>query len=197
MPQLTVIFLGPQGCGKGTQLKLLTDHLAKLDPARAILHPAMGALLRELAACDTYTSSLLQPVLAEGKLVEYAVSVAVFGNYFLQNLQDNEHILIDGFPRNMDQIMFLDSAMRFYKREAPVVVRIEISDDEAVKRLLARGRSDDTDSGIHARLAWTRKSEKEIEAWFKSNPRYRFVEIDGQHSIEDTHRAVLGALNLA
>lgn len=194
---MTVIFLGPQGCGKGTQLKLLAEHLTKVDPARPVLRPAMGSLLRSLAERDTHAASLLRPVLASGSLVEYAVSVPLMGNYLLDNLTGNQHLLIDGFPRSIDQVEFVDSAMRFYKRENPTVVRIEISDDEAIKRLLARGRGDDTDTAIHARLSWTRKAEKEIEGWFTNHPQYRFVEINGERPIEDTHQLVLKALTLA
>lgn len=197
MPQQTIIFLGPQGCGKGTQLKLLSDHLSHKDPGRSTLAPAMGALLRDLAQKDTYSASLLRPVIESGKLVEYAVSVPLFGGFLLENMKDSQHLLIDGFPRSIEQVEFVDSMMRFYKRSEPTVIRIEITDEEAVERLIKRGRSDDTPEAIRTRLAWTRTAEKEIEAWFKQHPSYRFVEVDGMGTIEETHQRVLAALNLA
>lgn len=197
MHPLTVIFLGPQGCGKGTQLKLLADHLAATDPSREILKPAMGSLLRELAQKETYAASLLRPVIAQGGLVEYAVSVPLFGNYLLEHLSAEQHVLMDGFPRSIEQVTFLDSAVRFYKRAQPTVVRIEISDEESLKRLTLRKRSDDTPDAIRSRLAWTRKAEAEIEAWFKSHPGFSFVEIDGSGTIEETQAKVRAALSLA
>lgn len=196
MQPLTVIFLGPQGCGKGTQLKLLAEHLEKLDPSRTILKPAMGSLLRDLAARDTYASSILRPIIAQGGLVEYAVSVPLFGSYLLENLREGQHMLVDGFPRSIEQVTFLDSAVRFYKREMPIVIRIAISDEESLKRLSVRHRSDDTPEAIRARLAWTRKAEAEIEAWFKSHEGFRFVEIDGSGTIEETQAKVRSALSL-
>ncbi len=196
MQSQTVIFLGPQGCGKGTQLKLLADFLRQTDPSRAVLSPAMGSLLRSLAEGDTYAGSLLRPVLEHGELVEYAVSVPLFGNYLLENLKDDEHVLIDGFPRSIEQVTFLDSAVRFYNRHDPLVIRIEISDEESLRRLALRKRSDDTPEAIRSRLAWTRKAEKEIEEWFRKHPSFRFVELDGAGTIEETHAKVLNALNL-
>ncbi len=197
MQEQTVIFLGPQGCGKGTQLKLLADHLLKADSGRTILAPAMGSMLRSLAQEDSYASALLRPIIEKGGLVEYAISVSLFGGYLLKNLKENQHLLIDGFPRSIEQVSLLDSAVRFYNRASPVVIRIEISDEESIERLLLRKRSDDTPEGIKARLAWTRKAEKEIEEWFKAHPSYRFVEIDGSGTIEETQQKVVAALNLA
>ena len=197
MPPLTVIFLGPQGCGKGTQLKLLAEHLSKTDPARSVLTPSMGSMLRSFSEQDSYAASLLRPILERGELVEYAVSVPLFGNYLLEQVKEDQHVLVDGFPRSIEQVTFLDSAVRFYKHQNPVVIRIEISDEESLKRLALRHRSDDTPDAIRARLAWTRKAEKEIEEWFRGRPGYRFVEIDGEGFIEATHAKVLEALQLS
>jgi adenylate kinase len=191
----TVIFLGPQGCGKGTQLKLLADYLASMD-TRQVLTPAMGNLAREFVARDTYASSLLRDVMAQGRLVEYAVSVPLMGSYLLEHVKGNEHILIDGFPRSIEQVEFLDSAARFDGWESPTVIRIEISDDESLRRLALRHRSDDTPEAIRSRLAWTRQAEEKIKGWFIAHPTYRFVEIEGTGTIEETQAKVRAVLNL-
>ncbi len=158
--------------------------------------PAMGSMLRTLAAKQTHAGALLRPVLERGDLVEYAVSVPLFGSYLLENLKGDEHVLIDGFPRSIEQVEFLDSAARFYGWQKPTVVRIEISDEESLKRLALRKRSDDTPEGIRSRLSWTRKAEKEIEVWFNAHGTYHFVEIDGNGSIEETQTKVRTALAL-
>ena len=129
-------------------------------------------------------------------MVDYAFGLPLLGNYLLQNSTEDQHVLIDGFPRSIEQVTFLDSAVRFYQHVNPVVIRIEISDEESLKRLALRHRSDDTPEGIRARLAWTRLAEKEIEAWFRARNSYRFVEIDGMGTIDETKQKVLAALNL-
>jgi adenylate kinase family enzyme len=84
--------------------------------------------------------------------------------------------------------------MRFYKREKPTIVYINISDEEAVSRLVKRGRADDTEEGIRARLKWTREHMTPILAWFRANPLYRVVEINGNQSIEAVHAEIDAAL---
>ena len=198
MQPLTAIFLGPQGCGKGTQISLLKEYLAKQDPTRAIVHFEMGKQLRELAAREDYTGRLTNEILLGGNLIPYAVSSSLFALYLMQNLPTNgEHLLIDGFPRTATQVPMLDSALvEFYKRLAPTVVCINISDEEAVKRLLLRGRSDDTEESIRKRLLWSQEETMPNLAWFRANSAYRVVDIQGEQSIDSIHHDVLGKLGL-
>ncbi|MEK7613025.1 MAG: nucleoside monophosphate kinase, partial [Patescibacteria group bacterium] len=97
--------------------------------------------------------------------------------------------------RTEDQVAILDSAMRFYKREQPTVVYINISDEEAVKRLIKRGRADDTEAGIRERLRWTREHMDPILSWFRKNPLYRVVEINGEQTIEAVSKDIAAALS--
>lgn len=196
---LTAIFLGPQGCGKGTQLALLKDYLTQHDSARAVAHFEMGKTLRELATKDDYTGRLTDEIVKSGGLIPYAISASLFALYLMQNLPTNEeHILIDGFPRTATQVPMLDSALvEFYKRIMPTVVVLNISDDEAVRRLLPRGRNDDTEEGIRKRLQWSREETMPNMEWFRSNPTYRVLEINGEQSIEGTHTEVLEKLGFS
>ncbi|HVU79987.1 MAG TPA: nucleoside monophosphate kinase [Candidatus Paceibacterota bacterium] len=197
MNPLTVIFLGPQGCGKGTHAELLEAYLRKSDPPRQVLYFSAGKQLRAFVEEKSYTADLNRSIIEKGGLLPTFLSVHVFADQLMREMKGNEHLLIDGFPRTEDQVPVLDSALRFYKREQPVVVYINISDEEAVKRLLKRGRADDTEEGIRARLAWTREHMEPILAWFRGNPAYRVAEINGERSIEEVHADVDRALGLA
>lgn len=193
---LTIIFLGPQGCGKGTQITLLKEYLAKQDPGRAIVHFEMGKNLRELATRKGYTGDKTGSILASGELIPYAVSCSVFVHYLIENIRGDEHLLIDGFPRTADQLPALDSAFQFFVRELPTVVCINISDEEAVRRLSLRGRSDDTEEGIRKRLQWSREETMPNMKWFRNNPAYRVLEANGEQTIEDNHKEILAKLGL-
>ena len=195
MTQQTLIFLGPQGCGKGTQIDLMKKVIAAADP-RPIVHFEMGKNLRELATHTDFTGRHTQEILLAGGLIPYAVSATVFAEYLMNNLSTNdEHLIIDGFPRTATQVPALDSALtEFYKRTGITVVVINISDDEAVKRLLLRGRSDDTEESIRARLKWSHEETMPNIEWFKKNPNYKVLEINGEATIEETHARVRKAL---
>ena len=195
---LTTIFLGPQGCGKGTQINLLKEFLAKHDSQRPIVHFEMGKTLRELGTKEDYTGRLTHEILVSGGLIPYAISASLFALHLMQNLPTNEeHILIDGFPRTATQVPMLDSALvEFYKRPNPTVVVMTISDDEAVKRLLPRGRNDDTEESIRKRLRWSHEETMPNIEWFRKNQNYTVIDINGEQSIEAIHQEVLEKLGL-
>jgi adenylate kinase len=195
--QLTVIFLGPQGCGKGTHAELLQSYLKRTDPGRSVLYFSAGKELRKLVEEQNYTATLNRSVMEKGGLLPTFLSVHVFSEQLMHDMKGDEHLIIDGFPRTEDQVPILDSALRFYKRDDPTIVYINISDEEAVKRLLKRGRADDTEEGIRERLRWTREHTAPILDWFRSNSMYKVVEVDGDASIEEVHARIDQGLGLA
>lgn len=197
MQQQTVIFLGPQGCGKGTHAELLKTYLEQADASRPVLYFSAGKQLRAFVEEKSYTADLNRSIIEKGGLLPTFLSVHVFADQLMREMKGDEHLLIDGFPRTEDQVLILDSALRFYKREQPVVLYVNISDDEAVARLLKRGRADDTEEGIRARLAWTRENMGPILEWFRKNSAYRVVEIDGERPIEAVHTDIDKALGFA
>lgn len=152
----------------------------------------MGKSLRELATQDSYTGKVTNEILVGGGLIPYAISASRFALYLMENIKKgNEHLMIDGFPRTSEQVPTLDSAMEFFKRENPTVVVVNISDEEAIKRLLARGRNDDTEESIRKRLAWSREQTMPNLAWFRAQARYRVIEINGERPIEEVHADIV------
>lgn len=187
MDKQTLIFLGTQGSGKGTQIGLVKQWLEQYEKARPIVHFEMGKNLRELAGRQDYTGKLAHEILLGGNLIPYAISCAVFAQYLMNNIHSGEeHLVIDGFPRTADQVPTLDSAMDYFGRNQVTIVVLNISDEEAVKRLLPRGRADDTEEGIRKRLSWSREQTMPNIAWFKQHPeRYKVIEVFGERPIEE------------
>lgn len=195
MNQLTAIFLGPQGSGKGTQVGLLKDYLAKHDPERPVMHLDMGASLREFGKSGGYTQELVHASLLRGELQPAFLSSYLMAKFFVENLKGDEHLVIDGFPREIVQAEIFDTAMRFYKRE-PFLLLINISDDEAVARLLKRGRADDTEESIRHRLSWSRAQVMPTVEAYRKNPLYRVMDVDGARPVEEVHQDILRKLGL-
>jgi adenylate kinase len=194
--RLTAIFLGPQGCGKGTQVQLFKEYLAAHDSGRRIVHVEMGKLLRELAGNDTYTSKLLAESLADGQLTAYFITEVVFGGYLIREMQGDEHLIIDGFPRMTEQVASLQSALKFYKRDNATVVLINISDEVAIERLLKRGRADDTEDSIRKRLNWSRSQTIPNIELFRSQPNFTVLDINGEQTVQQVQADIISAFHL-
>ena len=197
MDKQTLIFLGTQGSGKGTQIGLVKEYLAAHNGGREIVHFEMGKNLRSLQERDDYTGKKTLDILKGGNLIPYAVSCAVFTDFLIDNIKTGEeHLIIDGFPRTADQVPALDSVVEFFNRGSATVVYLNISDEEAIKRLTPRKRYDDTDEGIRKRLAWSREQTIPNLKWFREHaPRYKVVEVLGERPIEEVQadiRAQLG-----
>lgn len=191
MRERTIIFIGPQGSGKGTQAELLEKKLG----GETVRFEA-GKSLRGLAQEDSYTGNLVRASIERGELLPVFLSTRAFSESLVRNMKEGVHLILDGFPRTADQLPIFDSALHFYKREKPTTLYFNISDEEAMKRLTLRSRADDSAEGIRRRLAWTRKAEGEVLSWFKSDPYYGFVEINGEQSIEDMHADICAKLGL-
>ena len=194
--QLTVIFAGPQGSGKDTQVSLLKTYLEKNDPARPTIHFDAGTALRVFAAHKGYTQEKVDASLKRGELQPMFVLADVMSEFFISNIKGDEHLLVSGFPRREDQQMLFDSAMDFYWCERPTLLFLSLPEEESLRRLLKRGRNDDTEAGIRERLRWTQSQTLPVLEKFRTNPKYRYIEIDGNRTIEDIHADILGKLNL-
>ena len=194
--EVTVIFLGPQGSGKGTQVALLKEYIGTHD-TRSIVYFTAGTGLRAFAANEGYTQEKIRPLISAGKLIPTFITTELFSARLIGSMHGSEHVMLDGFPRTVDQIPTLDTALRFYERKDVVVLSITLSDQVARARLASRGREDDTQEGIEERLRWSHEEAALVNEWFKNNAFYRFVEIDGEKSVEEVHRAVLEALGLS
>lgn len=196
MNQQTTIFLGPQGSGKGTQVQLFKKFLQDTDPERRIVHVEMGYGLRKFGEGTTYTQQAVHQSLLRGELQPSFVTGYVMSQILVGSMTGNEHLIYDGFPRTEDQLSDFNSAIVFYKRAQPTVLNVVVPEEESVKRLVARGRSDDTEDAIRNRLAWSKNQVAPIVEWFRTHDPYNVIDIDGVGETEVIHHTILGKLGL-
>ena len=75
---------------------------------------------------------------------------------------------------------------------------IDISDEEAVARLLKRaeieGRADDTEEGIRKRLGWYKDEVEPVIEFFEKKG--SVVKINGEQSVEDVYNEIIQRLKL-
>ncbi len=194
MEPLTVLFFGPQGAGKGTQVKLLIDVLKKQSD-RDIIHIDMGQLLRNMIAKGSYTGKLTDKIVGIGARMPDFMPIYLTTDALVREFTGEEHIIADGLARGPDQTRGWDDAMVFYKRADYHIVSLELSEEESVKRLLIRGRSDDVEDAIKKRLSW-HKAEVEPQLAFLAERGRMVHRVDGSPDMDAVHKSILTELGI-
>ncbi len=201
MKPQTIIFIGRSGCGKGTQAKLVEEHIQKNDTEkREIYYLETGAGFREFLKGDSHTSKLSKEIyLRSDRLPDY-LATWMWSHQLVEKTTGEEHLLVDGTPRSLLEAMVLNSALGFYKRPANVV-HIDVSRQTALDRLLSRGRSDDDTVQINKRLDWYDKDVapgvEYFRAWAEQNPAAcTFIEVSGEQDTEKVHADIVAGVKM-
>ncbi len=192
----TIIFIGPQGSGKGTQVTQLVSHLKSQDTEHKILEVQTGKGFRALAEEENYTSMRIKDILEHGGLVPDFLTQAIVVNQLISNLTADSHIIMDGFPRNLEQAEFVDDLLAFYLRDEISVVYLDTAEEVVRARMLARGRSDDTEESINERLRLYKEMTEPLLDHYRSRPHTEFITVDGAQSVEAVQVAIRTGLNL-
>jgi adenylate kinase len=147
--------LAPPGGGKGTQG-------VRLARVLGVEHVSSGDVLRDEVARDTELGREVKTHMAAGRLApDELVTRAV-----VPALAGRDGYVLDGYPRTLSQAEGLDF---------DAVVYLNVPDDEVERRLLARGREDDTPTAIEERLREYAEDTKPLVDHYKAV----LVEVDG------------------
>ncbi len=191
----TLVFIGRSGCGKGTQAKLIVDELKKRDAERKVIYVETGENFRNFLKGDSYSAGLSRDIYEKGLLQPEFLAVYMWSNVFVDSITGSEHLVLDGVPRKQREAMVLDSAFAYYRRPTPTIIHIDVSEAWSRDRLKARKRVDDVDEDdVTTRLAWFQTDVKPAIDWYRDTPGYRFVEVNGERSIEEIHADIKKAV---
>lgn len=193
---LTIIFIGPQGSGKGTQIERLKEVLEAKD-RRRVVDIQTGRRFRSLAAKqETFAEDKVAATLALGSLQPDFLVAVLWGQALVDQLDAKSHLLIDGFPRTVGQIPDLEDAFHFFERDHVHVINLNTPEEVVRTRMVERARSDDTQSSIEERLRWYREDTLPVLEYYKNRKDTTVVAIDGTKSMDAVHQEILQALNL-
>jgi len=196
METQTILFIGPQGSGKGTQVQNLIGYIKEIDAEHPVMDVETGRLFRALAETGNATAVHVKELIENGKPVPDFVTNSYVMADFRDRYTDDSHITLDGFPRNADQAKFLDEIFAFYGRTAMSVVYLETSEDVVRERMMSRGRADDTEEKITERLRWSMEMMHAMIEYYKERPETNFVTVDGSGTIEEVQEAIKNDLSL-
>ena len=188
-----IIFYGPEGSGKSTQAKLLAEKL-KLP------HLVSGDLVRYYAGKDKgIMGDICREALSLGHYVADS-EMFVLWKVRLKEPDATNGFVIDGFPRNHSQALFLEDKLAKYGHTVDHVFFLEVSETESVKRLLKRSRVNpdgslnDTEANIAGRLKLYQEQEADVLKFYEQKGLLN--QVNGEQSIEKIHQDICQLLNL-
>lgn len=175
-----LILFGPPGSGKGTQSEKL---IAKYN----LKHLSTGDLLRSEISHKTPLGLEAKKFMDKGNLVPDDVVIGMI-NYALDNNPEAGGFLFDGFPRTAIQAEALDKLLREKNTCIDVMLALDVSEEELVKRLVKRGetsgRSDDSNEQvIRARIIEYHKKTAAVADHYQQA--HRVVLVKGEGSVEE------------
>lgn len=186
------IFVSLSGSGKETQIALLQKELKDTCPMRVI---STGNLFRELAARDTDVGRHMRELLDTGGLPMDDIATALWIHEISFTLNEKEGLICDGFPRRVEEARSLDRFLKFLDRfEQTHVVYLNVSLEEVQRRLIKRGRADDTELAITGRITFFQEYVMPVIYYYREQN--RLIEINGEQSVEQVHQDVIKALGL-
>jgi len=211
---MILVLLGPPGCGKGTQAKLLQDALG-------VIQLSTGEMLRASVASKSEMGQQAARAMEAGKLMPDEIMVKIISERIDQPDCKNGFIL-DGFPRTAPQAIALDKLLTEKSLSLDKVIELMVDDDAMVERIIGRyscakcgagyndkyqkpreaevcdvccsteftRRSDDNEETARMRLIAYHAQTAEILPYYKKMG--ILAGIDGMQDIEDVTVAIQG-----
>ena len=159
---MNIIIFGAQGSGKSTVGKYIAEKLN-------IPFIATGDIFRELRGKDSNLGRSVRRLYDAGNMIPDDLTMEIVNKRI--NEKDAEGgFVLDGAPRNLSQEKLLN-------REPDLLIMVILGKNEAIKRLLDRGRIDDTPEVIRTRLGWYKEKVKPVINYYRQKG-VRLIKID-------------------
>jgi len=180
-----IVIFGAPGVGKGTQSQLLSEKLN-------LYHLSTGEVLRKAISDETDLGLKAKKIVESGHLVSDDLMIEIVVDALKNNVKGTEGFILDGFPRTIEQAGALDNILKELGLDDLKVLHLVANDDEIIKRLMLRGRTDDNAETIKLRLKVYIDSTKPILEYYK--PDRKIIEVNGIGEIEDVFNKIVSYL---
>jgi adenylate kinase len=183
------LIFGPPGSGKGTQA-------GRIEREFGMSHLSTGEILRSEAAHGSAVGKEAARIMAAGDLVPDDLIDRIVESR-LRRIGPRENVLLDGFPRTIEQAKALDRMLAQQGRDVDFVVALDVPEPLLVDRLLHRaaveGRADDTREAIMERMHEYRTRTAAVLDHYRHRA-VPVVEVNGVGGVDEVFEQVRGAI---
>jgi adenylate kinase len=174
-----ILFFGPPGSGKSVQGELLVNrnHWTWLSTGQMFRDSEDPEVLERLKSGELIDDELTNKVLDQA----------------LQGIDTDNHVVLDGYPRNPAQAEWLEDHLPKHGREIRCIIVFETPKEELVRRLAGRGRTEDTPAVIEKRLDIYARNTKPVLDYYRQRG-IDVIEVDGLGSVDVVHERIQQAV---
>ncbi|XP_044286349.1 UMP-CMP kinase isoform X2 [Varanus komodoensis] len=189
MKPVVVFVLGGPGAGKGTQCSLIVEKYG-------YTHLSAGDLLRdERKRPGSQYGELIENYIKDGKIVPVEITISLLKRAMAETMAANAQknkFLIDGFPRNEDNLQGWNKTMDG-KADVSFVLFFDCDNEVCINRCLERGkssgRSDDNRESLEKRIHTYLESTKPIVDLYEKTGKVR--KVDASKSVDEVFGEVV------
>lgn len=183
-----MLIVGPPGAGKGTQASRITS-------VYGIPDISTGDIFRANIKNETPLGQQVKAIVDAGDYVPDSLTNQLVTDRLNED-DAKDGFLLDGYPRTLEQVKYLDDLLASKGQELAAVIQLVADQDEIVARLTKRaqeqGRADDSEEAIrHRQEVYLRETSPLIDVYSR---RGLLVEVDGLGAMDDVAARIRSAL---
>lgn len=183
-----MLIVGPPGAGKGTQASRITS-------VYGIPDISTGDIFRANIKNETPLGQQVKAIVDAGDYVPDSLTNQLVTDRLNED-DAKDGFLLDGYPRTLEQVKYLDDLLASKGQELAAVIQLVADQDEIVARLTKRaqeqGRADDSEEAIrHRQEVYLRETSPLIEVY---RDRGLLVEVDGLGDVDEVAERIRTAL---
>ena len=179
MPSHKKLFLiiGAPGSGKTTDAEIIAKNNDN------ITHYSTGDMFRKEAASGSEIGKVIESCISKGLIVPISIAVETIVSAIKKATTDI--VIIDGYPRSIEQMDELDSFLSIEQSvELISVIEVKVSEDTARERVLGRARgADDNNEVFNNRMKIYIEPLLDIQNSYKVRNLLNII--DGERTIEE------------